>query len=136
MSGKGCAWRSENRCSPLKYSMASAPSLTTSICILREFRRALSDPSVEAERLAIAEQAKKRGVFGVTYFLVGDRAFFGNDRLTLPRDVSRASGGQTRAFAGSGQAFFSCIARRNSSLLTARPCPTLFLASTSPPLGS
>jgi len=48
-----------------------------------DFRRALTDPAVEAERLAITERAKARGVFGVPYFIVGDRAFFGNDRLTL-----------------------------------------------------
>lgn len=48
-----------------------------------DFRRALGDPTVETERLAILERAKTRGVFGVPYFLVGDRAFFGNDRLTL-----------------------------------------------------
>jgi len=48
-----------------------------------DFRRALADPAVEAERLAIVERAKARGVFGVPYFIVGDRAFFGNDRLTL-----------------------------------------------------
>lgn len=48
-----------------------------------DFRRALTDPTVETERLAIIERAKTRGVFGVPYFLVGGRAFFGNDRLTL-----------------------------------------------------
>ncbi len=48
-----------------------------------DFRRALSDPTVDTERLAIAERAKALGVFGVPYFRVGDRAFFGNDRLTL-----------------------------------------------------
>jgi 2-hydroxychromene-2-carboxylate isomerase len=67
-----------------------------------EFRRALADPSIEAERLAIVEHAKTRGVFGVPYFIVGDRAFFGNDRLTLlsyhlmtlpPPDLANAGGG-------------------------------------------
>jgi 2-hydroxychromene-2-carboxylate isomerase len=48
-----------------------------------DFRRALYDPTVETERLVILERAKTRGVFGVPYFIVGDRAFFGNDRLTL-----------------------------------------------------
>lgn len=48
-----------------------------------DFRRALTDPTVETERLAIVERAKARGVFGVPYFIVGDRAFFGNDRLPL-----------------------------------------------------
>jgi 2-hydroxychromene-2-carboxylate isomerase len=48
-----------------------------------KFRKALADPALEAERLIITEQAKKRGVFGVPFFLVGNRSFFGNDRLTL-----------------------------------------------------
>lgn len=48
-----------------------------------DFRRALTDPTVETERLAIVERAKSRGVFGVPYFIAGDRAFFGNDRLPL-----------------------------------------------------
>ena len=34
-----------------------------------KFRKALADPSLEAERLVIAEQAKSRGVFGVPYFI-------------------------------------------------------------------
>jgi 2-hydroxychromene-2-carboxylate isomerase len=48
-----------------------------------KFRKALADPSLEAERMVIAEQAKTRGVFGVPYFIVGNRSFFGNDRLSL-----------------------------------------------------
>jgi 2-hydroxychromene-2-carboxylate isomerase len=48
-----------------------------------KFRKAFADPAIEAERLVITEQAKKRGVFGVPFFLVGNRSFFGNDRLTL-----------------------------------------------------
>src|SRR5262245_18251245 len=48
-----------------------------------QFRQALADPSLEAERLVITEQAKARGVFGVPYFIVGKRGFFGNDRLAL-----------------------------------------------------
>jgi 2-hydroxychromene-2-carboxylate isomerase len=48
-----------------------------------KFRKALADPTLEAERLVIAEKAKTRGVFGVPYFIVGNRSFFGNDRLTL-----------------------------------------------------
>jgi 2-hydroxychromene-2-carboxylate isomerase len=47
------------------------------------FRKALADPSLEAERLVISEQAKARGVFGVPFFIVGNRSFFGNDRLAL-----------------------------------------------------
>jgi 2-hydroxychromene-2-carboxylate isomerase len=48
-----------------------------------KFRKVLADPALEAERLVIVETAKSRGVFGVPYFIVGKRAFFGNDRLTL-----------------------------------------------------
>jgi 2-hydroxychromene-2-carboxylate isomerase len=48
-----------------------------------KFRKALTDPAFEAERLVITEQAKSRGVFGVPFFLVANRSFFGNDRLTL-----------------------------------------------------
>jgi 2-hydroxychromene-2-carboxylate isomerase len=48
-----------------------------------KFRKALADPSIEAERMVIAEKAKSRGAFGVPYFIVGNRSFFGNDRLTL-----------------------------------------------------
>jgi 2-hydroxychromene-2-carboxylate isomerase len=48
-----------------------------------KFRKALADPTLEAERLVLAEKAKSRGVFGVPYFIVGNRSFFGNDRLTL-----------------------------------------------------
>ena len=48
-----------------------------------KFRKTLADPSLEAERLVIAEKAMARGVFGVPYFIVGNRSFFGNDRLPL-----------------------------------------------------
>ncbi len=47
------------------------------------FRRAFQDPMIEAERHAILERARARGVFGVPFFLTGPRAFFGNDRLAL-----------------------------------------------------
>lgn len=49
----------------------------------RAYHRALGDPMVEAERFAIIARATARGVFGVPYFIVGTRAFFGNDRVTL-----------------------------------------------------
>jgi 2-hydroxychromene-2-carboxylate isomerase len=47
------------------------------------FARALDDEATEDERMKITEEAKSRGVFGVPFFFVGDRAFFGNDRLVL-----------------------------------------------------
>lgn len=48
-----------------------------------KFRKSLADPALEAERLVIVEKAKSRGVFGVPFFIVGNRTFFGNDRLAL-----------------------------------------------------
>jgi 2-hydroxychromene-2-carboxylate isomerase len=47
------------------------------------FGRAVDADATEGERARITEEAKARGVFGVPFFLVGDRAFFGNDRLVL-----------------------------------------------------
>jgi 2-hydroxychromene-2-carboxylate isomerase len=47
------------------------------------FRTALADPVLEAERLALSERARARGVFGVPFFIAGGRSFFGNDRLVL-----------------------------------------------------
>lgn len=49
----------------------------------KAFRSAFDDPSIEAERLTIGERASARGVFGVPYFIVGTRGYFGNDRLVL-----------------------------------------------------
>jgi len=49
----------------------------------KAFRQALADPATEAHRLAALAQAKQAGVFGVPYFVAGDRHFFGNDRLVL-----------------------------------------------------
>ena len=44
------------------------------------FRKVLADPALEAERLVISEKARSRGVFGVPFFIVGNRSFFGNGR--------------------------------------------------------
>ena len=52
----------------------------------KTFRRAIDDPMIEAERLALTERARSRGVFGVPFFMVGSRGFFGNDRLVLLMD--------------------------------------------------
>ena len=68
--GPGQVWRTDQAGSLLMNTVASQVTLFT-------------DPTVETERLAIVERAKARGVFGVPYFLAGDRAFFGNDRLPL-----------------------------------------------------
>jgi 2-hydroxychromene-2-carboxylate isomerase len=47
------------------------------------FRMAFQNPAIEAERHAILERARARGVFGVPFFLTGGRTYFGNDRLVL-----------------------------------------------------
>lgn len=48
-----------------------------------DFRDAMNDPMVEAERLSIVERAKTLGVFGVPFFVTAERRYFGNDRLVL-----------------------------------------------------
>jgi 2-hydroxychromene-2-carboxylate isomerase len=47
------------------------------------FRNAFQNPAIEADRFAILERARARGVFGVPFFFTGGRTFFGNDRLVL-----------------------------------------------------
>jgi 2-hydroxychromene-2-carboxylate isomerase len=47
------------------------------------FRSAFQNPAIEAERFAILERARARGVFGVPFFFTGGRTYFGNDRLVL-----------------------------------------------------
>jgi 2-hydroxychromene-2-carboxylate isomerase len=47
------------------------------------FGRALDDEATERNRADITREATGRGIFGVPFFLAGDRAFFGNDRLVL-----------------------------------------------------
>lgn len=49
------------------------------------FAIALDDPEVRAEQEAILHRALDRGAFGVPTFAVGDRLFWGNDRLVLLR---------------------------------------------------
>ncbi len=51
-----------------------------------ELRRAMSDPTNEAERLSILERARALGVFGAPFFVTKDHKFFGNDRLLLLTD--------------------------------------------------
>jgi 2-hydroxychromene-2-carboxylate isomerase len=67
-----------------RIDRAALVECATEIGLDREaFARALDDEATERERAKIREEAKARGVFGVPFFLVGDRAFFGNDRLVL-----------------------------------------------------
>ena len=50
-----------------------------------DFERAGADPEVEAELDATTAEAHRRGAFGVPTFFVGERMFWGNDRLPLVR---------------------------------------------------
>src|SRR5262245_31252926 len=47
------------------------------------FDKALDDHAVEQRLTLVTQRAIQRGVFGVPAFLVGDRMFWGNDRLVL-----------------------------------------------------
>jgi 2-hydroxychromene-2-carboxylate isomerase len=49
------------------------------------FRAALEHPETAARLAATVEEAAARGIFGVPSFVVGDEAYFGNDRLPLVR---------------------------------------------------
>ncbi|MBV8705139.1 MAG: DsbA family protein, partial [Acetobacteraceae bacterium] len=49
------------------------------------FSHALDDPQTQAERERVLHQAMRLGVFGVPSFVVGERLFWGNDRLVLLR---------------------------------------------------
>jgi 2-hydroxychromene-2-carboxylate isomerase len=41
------------------------------------------DPAIDDELRNTAAEAHRRGAFGVPTFFVGDRMFWGNDRLVL-----------------------------------------------------
>jgi 2-hydroxychromene-2-carboxylate isomerase len=49
------------------------------------FRRALEEPETATDLAATVQEALARGVFGVPSFLLGDKIYFGNDRLVLLR---------------------------------------------------
>ena len=51
----------------------------------RDFSKAFVDPATDHELRNTAAEAHRRGVFGVPTFFVGDRMFWGNDRLVLVR---------------------------------------------------
>ena len=59
-----------------------------------EFAEALAHPATEAVLRATAADAHRRGAFGVPTFFVGNRLFWGNDRLVLVRHalLSNAEG--------------------------------------------
>ncbi len=50
-----------------------------------EFRALRGDPATVAAHLDSVREAHRRGAFGVPTFFVGDRMFWGNDRLVLLR---------------------------------------------------
>lgn len=47
------------------------------------FMKALGDPATVARHEALLDEAHRRGAFGVPTFFLGDRMFWGNDRLVL-----------------------------------------------------
>ncbi|MPZ32442.1 MAG: hypothetical protein GEV13_15825 [Rhodospirillales bacterium] len=47
------------------------------------FKRDLTGPETRARHEGLLEEARMRGVFGVPTFFVGERMFWGNDRLVL-----------------------------------------------------
>ena len=66
--------------------------ITASVCTelaaacgldLQRFVRDLEDRATSAQVTANAREALERGVFGVPTFVLGDRMFWGNDRLVL-----------------------------------------------------
>lgn len=50
---------------------------------LVQFTDALADPATAARHEALLDEANGRGAFGVPTFFLGDRMFWGNDRLVL-----------------------------------------------------
>jgi 2-hydroxychromene-2-carboxylate isomerase len=49
----------------------------------RAFRRDLDAPETRARHDSLLDEAEARGAFGVPTFFLGDRMFWGNDRLVL-----------------------------------------------------
>ena len=58
------------------------------------FRRALDAPETRARHAALLDEAEARGAFGVPTFFLGERMFWGNDRLPL---LEAALGGGSTA---------------------------------------
>ncbi len=70
------------------------PAIDRALCIERaneagldraSFTAALGDAGTRAERERVTHEAAQQGAFGVPTFVVGDRMFWGNDRLALLR---------------------------------------------------
>ena len=51
------------------------------------FAAMVADPEVKAQLIATTEEAVQRGVFGAPTFFVGERMFFGQDRLDFVREA-------------------------------------------------
>jgi 2-hydroxychromene-2-carboxylate isomerase len=47
----------------------------------------VADPEVKAALVATTEEAVARGAFGAPTFFVGDKMFFGQDRLDFVREA-------------------------------------------------
>ena len=56
------------------------------------FAALLHDPETDRLLAANAEEAHRRGAFGVPTFFLGERMFWGNDRLVLLRHALRRTG--------------------------------------------
>src|SRR5262245_53327899 len=56
------------------------------------FRRDLAAATTRARHDALVDEARRRGAFGVPTFFVGDRMFWGNDRLVLLEAALRGAG--------------------------------------------
>ena len=56
------------------------------------FAALVADPEVKGRLVATTEEAVSRGVFGAPTFFVGDRMFFGQDRLEFVREALLAIG--------------------------------------------
>ena len=70
------------------------PAIDRALCVERAeeaglgrdaFTVALDDSGTTVERERVMHEAEQRGAFGVPTFVVGDRIFWGNDRLVLLR---------------------------------------------------
>ena len=70
------------------------PAVDRGVCIARAgevgldrdaFARTLDNASTREERERVAQEAMERGAFGVPTFVLGERLFWGNDRLVLLR---------------------------------------------------
>src|SRR5439155_20646357 len=69
---------------PLDEDECHQPAVSVELA-QREFSETFIDPATDEELRNTAAEAHRRGAFGVPTFFVGDRMFWGNDRLVLVR---------------------------------------------------